>query len=152
MTNLLAAVIWMVCFNNNLPVNQNVVDLLLETCAVESDFGKYDKQLNGGPARGIFQMEPNTAEDIIINYVEYRPELYDITDPWLDKGPMSRTLLDSRFAVIMARIHYLRVDASVPSTRLERAKYWKNHYNTRLGKGTVDKYLEKAQHYLGDEE
>ncbi len=151
MTYILTALIFLVCVNNNLPVNSDVVDLLLETCAVESDFGASNKQIGGGPARGLFQMEPATGQDIINNYVNYRPSLYKITDTWLDKGLMKDLLLDPKFAIIMVRIHYLRVKEPVPSTRLGRAQYWKQHYNTKLGKGTIAKYMTKSNLYLGEE-
>lgn len=137
---IIAILIWSVCSENGLPVNQNVVDLLLETCAVESDFSKYDKQI-GGPAMGWWQMEPDTLNDIRINYIKYRPELHRF---------LEGNLLDAEFAVIMARIHYMRVKAPVPDTRLERAKYWKKYYNTVQGKGTIAKYMEKANRYLGE--
>lgn len=147
--NILSSLILFVCLNAGLPINEDVTNLLLETCAVESDFGKYDKQLDGGPARGIFQMEPNTAWDIIDNYVDYRPNLYKITDPWLDKGLMDELLLNAEFSIIMTRIHYLRVNVVVPSTRLERAHYWVKYYNCG-GKGTIEKYMEKTNRYLGE--
>ena len=129
-----------VLLSNGLPANQNAVELLMETCAVESDFMTYNKQING-PALGIFQMEPDTLHDIRENYIKYRPELHEF---------LEGNLLDIEYAIIMARIHYMRVSTSIPSTRLLRAKYWKKHYNTHLGKGTVDKYMEKAQRYLGE--
>ena len=38
--------------------------LLLGTAAQESAMGRYIRQLRGGPALGIFQMEPATHDDI----------------------------------------------------------------------------------------
>lgn len=51
----------------------DVVELLLLTCAAESAMGKYIMQV-GGPARGIFQMEPNTEKDIWENWLKYKPQ------------------------------------------------------------------------------
>jgi len=129
-----------VLLSEGLPADKNAVDLLMETCAVESDFMTYNKQI-GGPALGIFQMEPDTLHDIRVNYIKYRPELREF---------LEGNLLDVEFAIIAARIHYMRVSTPIPSTRLLRAKYWKQYYNTHLGRGTVEKYMEKAQRYLGD--
>ena len=148
--NVLSTLIYLTLLSSGLPSNQNIVDLLLETCAVESDFGKYDRQIGGGPARGIFQMEPSTAVDIVNNYVSYRRKLIDVVGGCNYEGDVIN-LLDDRTAIIMACIHYLRVKAPVPSTRLGRARYWKKYYNTDLGKGTVEKYMEKASLYIGAE-
>lgn len=40
------------------------IDLLMLTAAQESHLGKYIQQLGSGPARGIFQMEPKTLQDL----------------------------------------------------------------------------------------
>jgi hypothetical protein len=47
----------------------------------------------------------------------------------------------------MCRIHYLRVPEVLPAANdwPGFAAYWKNHYNTWLGAGTVDGFLQKAQ-------
>jgi len=50
---------------------------------------------------------------------------------------------DDRFACLMARVHYLRVSEAVPDDLRGQAGYWKRYYNTRLGKGTVEGYMEK---------
>ena len=147
---LLTTIIWLICFNNDLPCNSNVTALLLETAAVESDFGNNMKQFHGGPARGWFQMEPDTAHDIIINYIKYRPHL----GKWAamaEGKDLSKLLLRDDFSIAMARIHYMRVKEPVPDTRIARARYWKKYYNTYRGKGTVAKYMEKANKYIGVE-
>ena len=47
--------------------SDNAVNLLMGTAAQESHLGKYRKQIGGGPALGIFQMEPATFNDIVNN-------------------------------------------------------------------------------------
>src|SRR5260221_1196758 len=44
-------------------------ELLVAIMATESLGGKYLTQKNGGPARGIYQMEERTYEDIWKNYL-----------------------------------------------------------------------------------
>jgi hypothetical protein len=46
-----------------------------------------------------------------------------------------------RMAVLFARLHYIRFAEAVPRTTAAQAEYWKRYYNTRLGKGTPEKYL-----------
>jgi len=127
--------------------------LLLGTAAVESDL-VHRRQLGGGPARGLWQMEPATADDIIRNYVYYTWARF----VWL-RGFVRDNCLEyfislshalayhlerfDNFACAMARIHYLRVRDPIPTELVEIAKYWKDFYNTPLGAGTVDEFLEK---------
>ena len=46
-------------------------ELLMLTCAVESQLGTYLKQIKG-PARGIFQMEPATERDCWVNFLRMK--------------------------------------------------------------------------------
>ena len=55
--------------------SDSAVELLMGTCAQESALGKYRRQIGGGPALGIMQMEPNTYKDIVKNYLKYKPAL-----------------------------------------------------------------------------
>ena len=46
-----------------------------------------------------------------------------------------------RLAVLHARLHYFHRSEPVPAGLEEQAAYWKKHYNTYKGKGSVEKYL-----------
>ena len=46
------------------------------------------------------------------------------------------------FSIIMCRIHYRRVPKPLPYTLEDQAVYWKAYYNSHLGKGTVEKFIE----------
>ncbi len=48
---------------------------------------------------------------------------------------------NDRLACLFARLHYLRVSSPVPGGLADQAAYWKRHYNTELGAGTVEKYI-----------
>jgi hypothetical protein len=50
-------------------------ELLMATCANESNLGQYRTQSGNGPARGIFQVEGNTFNDLFTNYLAYHPAL-----------------------------------------------------------------------------
>jgi hypothetical protein len=56
--------------------SKSAENLLMGTAAQESHLGTYLHQVGGGPAKGIFQMEPATERDLIKNYIRYRPELH----------------------------------------------------------------------------
>ena len=123
----------------------SATNLLMGTAAQESLLGTYIKQLGSGPARGIFQMEPATEQDIWDNYLAFRPEIVHLImnvcersrpGPWLE--------YDLAYQICMARIHYYRVKESLPTADdvTALALYWKHHYNTSAGKGSVEEFIE----------
>lgn len=118
-------------------------ELLLGTAAQESHLGKYLYQL-GGPAKGIYQMEPETHDDLMINYLRYRPGLEKVITVLASplNGTTSVELIGNLFyATAMARVHYLRKPDPIPRSLGEQAAYWKKHYNTHLGAGTEEEYI-----------
>lgn len=123
-------------------------ELLLGTAIVESDL-RFRKQLGNGPARGLFQMEPATHNDIWDNFLKYRPELAQAIIS-LMKSPDKLLALEhdnQQYACAMARVHYLRARGLLPKAGdvEAMAKYWKDHYNTnhKNAKGTPEKYVAK---------
>ena len=50
-------------------------------------------------------------------------------------------------ALLFTRLLYWLKGDPIPKTIEERAAYWKLHYNTKLGKGTVEHYLEMNRKY-----
>jgi hypothetical protein len=134
--------------------SESAVNLLLGTAAQESLMGEYIHQVGGGPAKGIFQMEPATETDIWTHYLKYKPELADrvaalMTPHDIGGGNLVGNLY---YATAMARIHYLRKKESLPHHQDVEgmARYWKIHYNTIHGKGTVEEFIHNYQkHVLG---
>ncbi|MGI9250965.1 MAG: hypothetical protein ACR2PR_07175, partial [Pseudohongiellaceae bacterium] len=127
------------------------VDLLLGTAAQESLLGTYVRQVGGGPALGIYQMEPATHDDILDNYVRYHDDLVDkLAEIFGSTLPMApeRLVYDLRYATIMARLHYYRRPEPLPDDLVGLAQYWKTHYNTELGAGTVSEYVHNARTLL----
>ena len=126
----------------------NVVNMIFETACVESNCGEYIKQING-PACGIFQIEPNTAQDIIDNYIKYRSRYKDIFDMLYIKAfTLPQNLkYNLAFSVFICRMFYMRIKESIPNTVEKRAEYWKKYYNTEQGKGTTTEYIRKVGKY-----
>ncbi|MBF0448707.1 MAG: hypothetical protein HQL67_10945 [Magnetococcales bacterium] len=117
--------------------------LLLGTAAQESRCGHYIRQLDGGPALGIFQMEPATYWDIWDNYIRYRPEIKEkLSKRWPMQPLPGEMVTDLLLAAVMCRLHYRRKSSPLPPAADIRAlaSYWKQHYNTRLGKGTIAEF------------
>ena len=118
--------------------------LLLGTALAESHLD-YVQQFNGGPARGYFQMETATHDDIWDHFLEFRPELSAKVRALLIEALPRGVQLEgnSYYAAAMARVHYMRVREHLPNADnpLAMAQYWKTYYNTELGAGTVEKAL-----------
>ena len=49
----------------------------------------------------------------------------------------------------MIRLHYYRVPQPLPDADLlQVAAYWKRHYNTTLGKGTINQFMRNYRTYV----
>lgn len=132
--------------------SEQAVDLLMLTAAQESHCGKFIRQIGGGPALGIFQMEPATLNDIMDNYVRYREKLAADIVLFLTRQSLEMNLAGNLlFQIVTARVHYMRVPDPIPVREAFRtqddyvmalARYWKQHWNTELGAGTpMDAFL-----------
>jgi len=128
------------------------VDLLLGTAAQESALGTYIRQI-GGPALGIFQMEPATERDIWGNYLRNRMHMADRV--WVVSGvdgPNAHQLeANLIYQIAIARIHYLRVPRPLPDPGdiAGLAAYWKAHWNTHKGEGTEAQFIAAWRRFIG---
>lgn len=133
--------------------SEKVESLLLGTCAQESALGRYRRQLGGGPALGIFQMEPETFYDIIHNYLRHKKKLQRAVLDALGKDKLEHLHpmeleCDDEMAILFARLHYYRVKEAIPDTIEEQALYYKKYYNTPLGKATIEEYIKNYKRYV----
>ena len=156
-------------------MSESAVNLLLGTALVESGL-KYIKQIGGGPALGVYQIEPATLHDLYKNYLVRKPKnerfLNEIvnwrTSEW-------RTSYDGKFTSIrgadtptdeiweylesslignlfygtaIARLIYRRRPEPLPEADdvHAMAHYWKSWYNTEAGRGTPDDYERMWEH------
>lgn len=118
-------------------------ELLVGTALVESDL-RYLRQLNGGPALGVYQMEPATHNDIVRNFLRYREPLRQGVLRWsAGVFEVSQLAWNLAYATAMARVHYIRVREELPlhDDVPALAAYWKQWYNTRLGSGTIEDFI-----------
>ncbi len=128
-------------------------ELLLGTAVQESLNFMYRSQVGGGPAKGYFQMEPATHDDIWDNYLKYRKNVASTVVSFLSNPTADKILeleTNDKYAAAMARVHYMRVSAPLPKAGdvAAQARYWKQHYNTPLGKGVPHEYVEKWNKYV----
>ena len=116
--------------------------LVLGTACQESACGMWLVQLRG-PAKGIFQMEPATHDDLWGNFLTYKPELAGKVSQWaINKAHLPEEMVGNLYyATAMCRIHYLRVPEPIPNDLHGQAQYYKTYYNTEKGKATVEEYM-----------
>jgi hypothetical protein len=124
--------------------------LIAGTIAHESLMGTYLRQ-QGGPAKGICQMEPATHDDIYNSFLKYKrmiaDRLYVISNLAVPIGfvvPSAELLtFNLKYAVGMCRIQYYRQpEVLPPADNVEAmASYWKRYYNTPLGKGVINDFI-----------
>lgn len=143
-------------------------NLIMGTAAHESHLGDFIKQVGGGPAMGIYQMEPATLNDCYENYLDYssRAALKAKVDAYLAVSPAvasstgsgdqpdkaSQLATNLAYATAMCRIRYYRAPAAMPSDPNDinaLAAYWKQYYNTPLGAGTPEQFVADYQRYIG---
>lgn len=118
--------------------------LSLCTAAIESNCGYYIKQV-GGPALGIWQMEPATEHDIHKNCDAYHNSFKDRIDDLIVKiyADSDIDLITSpTYACAMARLKYSMDPKPLPDHNDIKAvyDYYKRIYNTPLGASTYGKF------------
>lgn len=124
------------------------VNLLLGTCAQESQMGTYLKQING-PALGIYQIEPNTHDDIWDNYLRYKPDLAAKILA-IDARGTNNLVVNLAYATAIARVQYLRAPTALPAANDINglALYYKKYYNTANGAATAAEFINNYQKYI----
>ena len=123
-----------------------VEDLLLGTAAQESQLGFHLIQM-GGPACGIYQIEPKTEASIWANYLAYRPDLHKAISALRSSSGLD-LVCNLAYQTAIARCVYFPVKEEIPDTVEGQAGYWKAYYNTAKGKGTIDEYLANFYRYV----
>ena len=132
-----------------IPYSKTAENLLMGTALHESRL--YWLKQNGGPALGLFQMEPATHDDIWENFLINRPKLKAKIQSLIPSPPLNGEWLHQQlitnlfYAAAMARVHYFRSSDPLPDNTPEGlADYWKEVYNTSRGAGTRDQFI---KHY-----
>ena len=131
--------------------SESAENLLLGTAAQESHMGKYLVQL-GGPALGIYQIEPATHTDVYESYLKYKQELKNKVESLLTTALFKEQnlIFNLAYSSAICRVIYYRKPASLPDADDVEglAQYWKKHYNTVLGAGTVGEFIANYNHYV----
>jgi len=132
--------------------------LLLYTAATESLLGKYLKQIGGGPALGLYEMEIATYYCNWENNLRHRRALRKklLSATGYGAPPSASHLIwDMKLSTLMARVHYARFDEALPDYNDYNGlvayyyKYWRpNREKTSLSeaKQRIEKVLYVGNH------
>lgn len=133
--------------------SQEAEELLISTCAQESEDGFYLKQTVGGEnaALGIFQMQPDTHESIWNGTLSINTNLaFDVLKacnyPIRPKPEIM--IYNLWYAAIMARVFWLHVKEPMPSDMNGRWLLYKKYWNTYAGKATKEEFVANYNRYV----
>jgi len=128
--------------------SDDALAMVVRTGMAESGYRALRGHGKGNPAIGFWQIEPNTLLDMMRNYINYRPKyrvlLEDLGMEFAGDDIQISVMSNMAVQAALCRLHYLRDKDPLPSwSDLEgQAKYWKRVYNTHLGRGTVEHFIE----------
>lgn len=141
-------------------LSDSAINLLLGTAAQESHLGEYLHQING-EACGIYQIEEDTHSDLFENYLQFNNAilekilklLINFIEPSFGMPCQfheENLIGNLYYSTAIARLLYYRHPAFLPKADdIEGlAKYWKKYFNTHLGKGTVEEFIENYHRFV----
>lgn len=130
------------------------VALLLATMAQESHLGVYETQVNG-PARGIFQMENATFQDLHTNFLSYHLTLKAAVDSYKPALTTQFTadwlIHNHEYATALAACSYIRHHAPAVSVEPTPEGLWpiyKQFYNSWQGAAKESEFKANWAAYL----
>jgi hypothetical protein len=127
---------------DNLNLSNPASEFLVRIAAVESCYG-----LNKNAGNNIWQIDPPGFADT--QNLSSHPGLQDKFDILKKQGIdwMSKTyddiISDTYLNCITARLYLGNKPGKIPSDLISQASYWKTHYNTSSGAGTVEEFINK---------
>ena len=121
--------------------SDDALALVVRTGMAESGYRALAQM--GGPAISYFQLEPDTINDVIENYLHYRQPLMDkLVKMGLDESnPNWSVMTNIAVATAFCRLKYRRDSEPIPKNLKQQAQYWKRIYNSELGKGTIEHFI-----------
>lgn len=133
----------------------SAVNLLLGTCAQESQLGHYLVQqgiaFKGGI--GIFQMQVPTYNNIWDKQIAINAPIrarIKLLLGYENRPPAERMATDLVLATIMARLLYYGISLPLPAADDIKglAAFYKRWFNTYSGKATEQEFIENYQKYV----
>lgn len=92
----------------------------------------------------MYQMEPRTHDRLWQTFLPAHPKAAnDLMQVCMfSRKPNSDMMVyNLYYSTAMARIFYLSINEQIPKTLALQAEFYKAHWNTSLGKATVEEYI-----------
>ena len=122
------------------------VHMIIETAVAETGLGRIEDKTDGA-GMGITQFDKIPFNDIRNRSIKLRPIILKELGVDISKVDWDDLRYNIFLSLLFARLLYWLKGEPIPQTIEERAAYWKLHYNTKLGKGTVEHYLMMNEKY-----
>jgi hypothetical protein len=121
-------------------------EMIIETAIAETGLGQIeDKTVGAG--MGVTQFDHFPFEDIKKRNMRLQPKILKELGIDIALVEWDDLRYNPFLALLFTRLLYWLKGDPIPKTIEERAAYWKLHYNTKLGKGTIAHYLEMNKRY-----
>lgn len=120
-----------------IPYSVVAENLVLGTAAHESDGFTCRVQIGGGPALGLWQIEPTTDMDEHRNFLKFRPQLETRIAALMRPDPLGEAHqleVNDAYGAALCRLKYFRSPAKLPADPgdiFEMGRLWASVYNTR---------------------
>lgn len=124
----------------------SAVQMILETAVAESGLGRIEDKTDGA-GMGITQFDKLPFDDIRDRSKKLKSKILKDLNVDIEKVEWNDLRYNPFLSLLFTRLHYWLKGDPIPKTIEERAAYWKLHYNTKFGKGTVEHYLEMNRKY-----
>lgn len=132
--------------------SESMAELLVFTCAVESAGGTYVRQINGGEALGIYQIEPASYSDVWNNYILRKPDIVNLLALHfgITRIPEPSSLItDLRLATFMCAYYYQHKKCMPLDKEVETLwGLYKEFYNTSKGKAQKETSIKAYQKFI----
>lgn len=126
-------------------------EFMLRVAAQESNFGQAPGSFRMKGDKGIFQVSTNAGFTEVKRRVAlgsggvYRAAEKLKDELGLDIATMTEADLDKPLVgAAFARLYFIGIQEPIPADLAGQAAYWKRHYNTALGQGTPEQFVENA--------
>jgi F420-0:gamma-glutamyl ligase-like protein len=116
-------------------------EMIIETAIAETGLGQIEDKTNGA-GMGLTQFDKFPFDDIKKRNMRLRDKILKELGVDIALVEWDDLRYNDFLALLFTRLHYWLKGDPIPKTIEERARYWKLHYNTSAGKGTVEHYLE----------
>lgn len=130
-------------------------EMIIETAIAETGLGQIEDKTTGA-GMGITQFDEFPFNDIRNRCIKLKDKIYKELKIDISLVEWDDLRYNQFLALLFTRLLYWlasrKVDGKyvsipIPATIEERAEYWKEFYNTKDGKGTVEHYLEMNRKY-----